>query len=56
MSYLIALRRMWLTEWRHTLMSSRREWPTRIALLRWLREIGKGVLDLPAHAKEIRTH
>ena len=56
MSYLIALRRVWLTEWHYTLISARREWPMRIALRWWLRELRKGMLDIPAHAKEIRTH
>lgn len=56
MSYLIAARRTWLTEWRYTYRSARREWPRRVALHKWARELIKGATDLPHYAREIRTH
>lgn len=56
MAYVIAMRRVWLTEWRHTLLSARREWPTRTAVRMWVGELAKGVRGLPAHAREIRGH
>lgn len=56
MAYLIAARRTWLTEWRHTYRSARREWPRRVALRKWARELVKGALDMPAYAREIRGH
>lgn len=54
MAYLIAARRVWLTEWRFTYRSARREWPRRIAARRWIGQLFAGALDLPAHAREIR--
>lgn len=56
MAYLIAARRVWLTEWRYTFRSARREHPLRVSLLKWARELAKGAFDLPAHAREIRSH
>jgi hypothetical protein len=56
MSYLIAAKRTWLTVWRYTYRSARREWPRGAALRMWARELIKGVRDLPNYAREIRTH
>jgi hypothetical protein len=55
MSYLIAAKRTWLTEWRYTYRSARREWTRGEALRMWARELIKGACDLPNHAREIRT-
>ena len=54
-SLAIAARRTWLTEWRYTYRSARREWPRREALRKWARELAAGAADLPAHAREIRS-
>jgi hypothetical protein len=54
-SYLVALSRVWLTEWRHTLRSAMREHSLSYAVNLWLRELRKGVVGLPSHAREIRS-
>lgn len=56
MAYVTAMRRVWLTEWRHTYRSARREHSFRVSLLKWMRYLSKGIADLPAHAREIRSH
>lgn len=53
-AYLIAFREMWRTEWRYTYCSARREWPRRVAVRKWARELRRGMLDLPRHAAEVR--
>jgi len=54
MSYLIAARRTWHSEWNYTYRSARREWPRKTALRKLARELWKGALDLPNYAREIR--
>lgn len=53
---LIALRRMLRTEWRYTYQSARREWSRCAAMRKWLRELGKGLVALPAHGREIAAN
>lgn len=53
-AYLTAAHRIWVSEWRYTYRSARREWPRRTALRKLARELWKGALDLPAYAREIR--
>lgn len=55
-SYWQAARCVLITEYRHTYLSARREWPRRTAIRKLTRELYKGFRDLPAHAREIRTY
>lgn len=54
MSYVEAFRRTLRTEWRYGYVSARREWSRKYAARFFVREMAKGLRDLPAYAREIR--
>lgn len=54
-AYVEALRRTLQTEWRYTYLSARREWNRGYAVRLFVRELVKGLRELPVYAAEIRT-
>jgi hypothetical protein len=53
--YLAAAWRTLGTEWRHTYRSACREHTRRTAARKFARELWRGLLDLPAYAREIKA-